>query len=59
MIFLLLVSDVFPDGNLIPADRGDEVSPGPEMLPDEVAFPFPVHACPMNGALALDGPDPP
>ena len=26
------------------------------MLPDEVAFPFPVHACQMNGALALDVP---
>ena len=54
---MLLVSDVLPDGGLIAPDRGDKVPSGSEVLPDEVAFPFPVHACQMNGALALDVPD--
>src|SRR5262245_20795822 len=57
LILLLLVADVGPYRRLIPADRVDEVPPGPEMLPDEVAPPFPVNTGEVDGAFALDEPD--
>src|SRR6185503_7677152 len=56
LILLLLVADVGPYRRLVPPDR-DEVPSGPEVLPDEVALPFPVDTGEMDGALALDEPD--
>jgi len=41
----------------ISADRVDEIPSGPEVLPDEVALPFPVHTGEMDCALPLDEPD--
>ena len=38
LIFLLLIADVGADGFLVAPDRVDEESPGPEMLPHEIAF---------------------
>jgi hypothetical protein len=41
LIFLLLVADVGPYRLLVAPHRIDEVSSGPEVLPDELALPFP------------------
>ena len=57
-IFWRLVSDGLPDGGPIAPDRRDKGPSGPEVPSPEGAFPVPVRACPMNGARALDGPDP-
>ena len=38
LIFLLLISDVGADGFFVAPDRVDAESPGPEMLPHEIAL---------------------
>jgi len=57
LIFFLLVADVGMDHFLVPPHRIDEVPARPEVLPHEVALPFPLHPRQMDRALALDEPD--
>ncbi len=40
LIFLLLMTNVFPDYFFVPTYRRDKITPGPEVLPDKVAFPL-------------------
>ena len=57
LILLLLVADVRPYRRLVPTDCVDEVPPRPEVLPDEVALPFPVDTREADCALAVDETD--
>jgi hypothetical protein len=57
LVFPLLVADVLTDHLFVAADGGDEETPGPEVLPDEVAFALAVSPCQMDRALPLDEPD--
>jgi hypothetical protein len=53
LILLLLVVDC-AYRLLIPADRADEMSAGPEVLADEVALALPRNTNTMDRSLALD-----
>lgn len=53
-IFSLLLADVFPDHRLVSTDGRDEVTPGPEVLPYEVALPLSIDPRQVDSALALD-----
>jgi hypothetical protein len=53
-VFLLLVADVLTDHRLVAPDRGDEIPPGPKMLPDEVALTLAIDPSQMDGALTLE-----
>src|SRR4029450_7953105 len=53
----LLLADVFPDHRPLSTAGRDEVSPGPELLPHEVALPLSIDPCKVDSALALDVPD--
>ena len=57
LIFLLLVADVLPYHFFVPSDRGHEISPGPKVLPDKIAFALAIRPRHVDGALALDEPD--
>jgi hypothetical protein len=52
-ILLLLSPNVLADHRLISSDGGYERSPSPEMLPYEVALPFPIDPSQAYGALPL------
>jgi hypothetical protein len=56
-VFGLLLPDVFSDHRFASTNGRDEVSPGPEVRPYEVALPLPVNTRQVDGALPLDVPD--
>jgi hypothetical protein len=53
LVLVLLVAYVRAQGCLVGPDRGDEVAPGPEMLPDKAAFAFSVDAGEMDSAFVV------
>ena len=53
LIFLLLFANVLPYHRLIPSHGVDEKPPGPEAVPHEITFAFPIDPSQMDGALAL------
>jgi hypothetical protein len=57
LILFLLVADVSSDGLFVPPDRVDEKSPGPKVLPHEVALALSIDPGQMDRALALDIPN--
>ena len=54
MVFLFLVPDLLTDHLLVAPDRGDEIAPGPAVLPYEVALALPIRSRHMDRALPLD-----
>ena len=54
LILLLPILDVGSDHGFVPTRRQDEITPGSEVLPDEIVLPLAIEPCEMDGALALD-----
>ena len=54
LVFLFLVADVLSDHRFVAAYCGDEISPGPEVLPHEVALALAINPSQMNRTLALE-----
>jgi len=50
-VLFLLVLDVLADHRFVTTYGRDEIPPGPEVLPHEIALAFPVHARQMRIAL--------
>lgn len=55
-VFLFLVADVIPNCDLIPTNRGHEISACPEALPGIILLLLPIHPRQVNCALALMNP---
>jgi hypothetical protein len=53
-VLLLLVSDVFADRLLVAPHRGDVKSPGPKVLPYEVALSLAIDPSQVDRALSLN-----
>ena len=54
LVHFLLVADVLANYCLIATDRRNEISSGPEMLPDEISLPLAVRPCQVNRTLSFD-----
>ncbi len=57
LVFELLVLDIFSDDDFIPANRRNEIPPGPKMLANVPTFALAIDSRQMDRALSLDVPD--
>jgi hypothetical protein len=57
LMFMLLVSEVFPDQRFVSPYGLDEVASCPDVLPDNVSLALNVHPRQVNRTLSLDIPN--
>ena len=57
VVLLLLLLDVLLDHRFVASDGGDEVSSGPEVLPEKITLTLAVNAGQMDRALTIDKTD--